>query len=56
VEDTDLEEEEVENSELDFVVGEGSASDSAVLLIELGPRAAGLLGEVVGMVHRDRSL
>jgi hypothetical protein len=38
----------VENSELDFVVGEGSASDSAVLSIELGARAAGLLGEVGG--------
>jgi hypothetical protein len=47
-EETDLEEEEVENSELDFVVGEGSASDSAVLSIELGARAAGLLGEVGG--------
>jgi hypothetical protein len=45
-EDTDLEEEEVENSELDFVVGESSASDSGVLSIELGARAAGLLGEV----------
>jgi hypothetical protein len=47
-ENTDLEEEEVENSKLDFVVGEDSASDSAVLSIELGARAAGLLGEVGG--------
>jgi hypothetical protein len=38
----------VENSELDFVVGKGSASDSDVLSIELGARAAGLLGEVGG--------